>query len=414
MIISQKLKEKSNNTILISDSYLKNIHNVEKIGENLYKLNKSISKSDCEDYFYECFYWIKKFVLKEKVISLEDLNKVEDLSNLYVYERILLIIFTFIINFKDNISKKLLEIISEVLTSIYLPSFLMNKINKLNKAKNFWNFISNIKEKSQIKILIDIIFDNKTKNLLIDIFPYEKFSELEVKCNSKQIDANYIDCDSLWLIDNWKIAQRIMAKKILKNFIINKKKLIRKRIEKKKSNAIILTSLSMSIKRLISKEYIISLIPFFINNGFCLEIFIIIDEIKEEILKGYYKFNISNSIDFHYIILQLMFLSKKLEEYNTFLRENIDKNDSKIFLVEFVKVKKELETFKLQFLEWKAIKAIKHEEPKSFKKNKQILAIKIARKGFLNKFQLIAQKRANLKKQMYLKVKAEKLKRTLK
>ena len=149
------------------------------------------------------------------------------------------------------------------------------------------------------------------------------------------------------------------------------------------------------------------LTEFFTSYGFFSEQIGLIEYLCHDVLRTFYKNPLENSLDFHYLNKQSVYVLGVYQDLKSSILEYINKNNQKTLFEEFVKTKKNMEAMKENFEIWKSsnIKGEKANELDT-KRNRKILALKLAKKGMVSRASQIAQRRAGLRKQRALQEKA--------
>ena len=345
--------------------------------KNLNEINP-LTKQRVENLVYEQFFWIKKLCsLAEK---LHRSNTV----------RIAMILMTLIINLKTEINNEVFKEISECVESlfIYTQKYTIKIVSTL---KNLCKSIKDITESAEKMVNSGNMFEK---------YPLEK---IEISSSKAIIDKNFEDCDREWLNLHGKIANRINSKRTILRYYRKKSNIKVKKLKNPENSTILLRFLRLSFE----EKFYGNLIDFFKNYAFISEHITSIESLAHDVLKTFYKNPIENSLDFHFLNRQNVYVLGIYQDLKNSIVDYMEKNNQKILFDNFVKIKKNLENSKESFEMWKSsnIKMERFTEM-NMKKNRKILALKLSKKGLISRATQIAQKRAGLKKQRALKQKA--------
>ena len=353
-----------------------------------------------EDYLYEIFYWIEKIVS----LNFSDFNDIN--YGYHVYERLLLLIFTTLINLK-KMEKRTIEIIEKLFNNLSLPPYIMN-LFKYGDTQIWQNFLNISSYKSSIKEISNHIFNFKNKTLIFDLFNDESdcvnFFEISFEKNNEIYDENYNLCNISYLNDNWNLAKRILAKKTIQKFFKKKKKEIKARITTK--NLITpqeIKSFSSIFLRMIDRNFVWDcLFSFYINHDIIAKNFSMINNIKNRIFSIYYQNLKKNSLDFHFLISkadEISFIQKKfekiiLENIFDFKKENNNVNN------ELFKINEEIFCIDEQVKNWESSfdEIIENEE--IFRKTKKKLAMNLIKQGLISRAKEILDKKTIFKNKL--------------
>ena len=335
-----------------------------------------------ENLIYEIFFWIKKICRFPENLNYRNTIHIVNL------------IMTLIINcnkaMKDESFKEIEESVSSLQEYVGKKTVIKSLTTLKGMCKSFKDLVnSSEKMASQGKIFEE--------------FTIEK---VEVKTSKEAVERNLEECDREWLNFQGKIAKRMIAKRIILRFY-RKKTAKHKKIKTPENSMVLLRFLAVSFEE---KDYN-NLIDFFTHYSFFSEQIGLIELLCHDVLRTFYKNPLENSLDFHYLNKQSVYILGVYQDLKMSILEYIKKNNQKILFEEFVKTKKNLEGIKESFEIWKSsnIKTEKLNELDT-KRNRKILALKLAKKGMVTRATQIAQRRAGLRKQRALQEKAVMLK----
>lgn len=338
----------------------------------------ALTADRAENFVYESFFWIKKICRNPE--SLNYSNSIH----------LLLLMITLIINCPKVVKDDTFKEIEESITII--GDYVGKKfpIKALAQMKGMCKTLKDLLTSSEKMANQGIFFEE---------FPVEK---VEIKTSKMAVERNLEECDREWLNFQGKLAQRMIAKRtILRCY--------RKKVNKHKKTKV--PENSVTLMRFLTLSFeeknFTHLTEFFTSYGFFSEQIGLIEYLCHDVLRTFYKNPLENSLDFHYLNKQSVYVLGVYQDLKSSILEYINKNNQKTLFEEFIKTKKSLEAMKENFEIWKSsnIKGEKANELDT-KRNRKILALKLAKKGMVSRASQIAQRRAGLRKQRALQEKA--------
>ena len=263
-----------------------------------------------ENFVYESFFWIKKICRNPE--SLNYSNSIH----------LLLLMMTLIINCSKVVKDESFKEIEESVTIIgeYVGKKFPMKVLALMKGI--------------CKTLKDLLSSSEkmaTQGILFEEFPVVK---VEIKTSKAAVERNLEECDREWLNFQWKLAQRMIAKRtILRCY---RKKVNKHNKTKSPENSVTLMRfLTLSFE----EKNFTHLTEFFTSYGFFSEQIGLIEYLCHDVLRTFYKNPLENSLDFHYLNKQSVYVLGVYQDLKSSILEYINKNNQKTLFEEFVKIK---------------------------------------------------------------------------
>ena len=345
--------------------------------ENINEMNP-LTQERADDLIYETFFWIKKLCMQTDDLSY---------SNAF---HMMMVLMTLIINLKGAIKDEVYKEISKAVEILHQDT-MEHSISELTSLKN------SCKTLKDLTIAADKMVEKKA---LFEGYPLET---IEIQ-NSKDgiFEKNAENCEREWMNFQIKRAERITSKRIILKYYRNKPKK-QKKIKNPENSIILLRFLSCSFDEKLYKN----LVDFFKSYSFISEQISPIENLTHDVIKTFYKHPLENSLDFHYLNKQSIYILAVYQELKNSILDYMQSKNQKVLFEEFVKMKKKLEALKESFEVWKSAN---NRTEKNFeldtKKNRKILSLKLVKKGMLSRATQIAQRRAGLRKQKALQQKA--------
>eukprot|EP00828_Plagiopyla_frontata_P036124 TRINITY_DN4775_c0_g1_i2.p1 TRINITY_DN4775_c0_g1~~TRINITY_DN4775_c0_g1_i2.p1 ORF type:complete len:400 (-),score=81.01 TRINITY_DN4775_c0_g1_i2:32-1231(-) len=357
----------------------------------------------------ECVYWLNK--LQQRLSKMGSQMR-QPYEKYYIFERVFTLGIILIKNLNLNsIDKETMELIKDLVTN-------KDFMTELSKDLIVVELLKRPSNKKLQELQLFKKDENQQESIFLDFY-YKSDMIYQIKCISTQQDINnsYELADKVWAHEQRSLASRISSNRLIQSkFIQNQQSLIKKndRIIKE---SLIVWSLQITLDDKLTKEFINnSLAPFSIQNNSLFTVYYTMQESIRNVINTYYEMKIENPLDFHYLLNQALLFVEKYENYDEFIKKSITdyKKDDKInkhIYEQFIKSRKEIEELQEILDQWKQANTHAFKPSDNLlKKNRKILALKFVKKGFISRAQIIAKKRAGLKKQRALQEKSEKLK----